>query len=93
VSDYRFTDETATVFVLHGLVRDMRHLLEWLTIGLGCLALAKFIRLLGSVADHQWTWAGWDALMTVVFAASAIGTAKRAAKYRTTPAETTEAGR
>lgn len=82
MSEHRFTDETATVVVLHSLVKDMRHALDRLVL-IGAFILGYFLaEALSYALNGDWIGAGFDAAIAAVITAWVRETHRRAKKYR-----------
>lgn len=74
-------DEQAHTVALHALVNDMHLVLHWLAIGLFAASVASGIHAIQAIANHDWAFAGIDALFAAGFMAWAWDTAKRGQKY------------
>ena len=61
---------------------DMRHLLEWLGIGLFCAGVVQTVRAITAMADGRWVTGTIDAAVAVMFYVCWLRTEFRALVYR-----------
>lgn len=61
---------------------DMRHLLEWLGIGLFCVGVVLTVRAIAEMTDGSWVTGSIDAAAAVMFYVCFLRTEFRAAVYR-----------